>query len=484
VSRHVAAHRWADAFAGKLGESEVAAMDQHAATCTQCSRARDRVHRASQSFPALRAQSAPDLGWDSVRARVHWSVSSEKRARDRDRKPRLVTWIGVGALAAGAAAVAIVTGPADTSVRTESKQAAAALTQVPAVEPTQLGALVVREVGDQTMINGLVRREIFEQVLGAGAVIATGNSTLDVQFDSEGALALGPHSKLTLARFDSERIELALQEGTVDVIVGKRAAGQRFVVVAGDRNVEVRGTQFRVSRGEARTRIACAHGRVVVRDGGGELVVGADQGVTVAAGASVQATQAVALPAAERELLAAATPRTLPVWTTPAQLVDTSSPLEVASHERRDVRIDGLEVGQGPLRMRVMPGRHTVEIADTAGRFRRAGWVDANAGKAARLEVHAEVAAPTSGAGVRRKQLLAGIDRARLANCTRAMAKAGLSGAFVKIEISVDETGSVQFLNVIDTDVPSTTSRCVRDVLADVAFQAGPPATFREKLDL
>jgi hypothetical protein len=174
----------------------------------------------------------------------------------------------------------------------------------------------------------------------------------------------------------------------------------------------------------------------------------------------------------------------LPVWTTPGQLVQTSAALEVATQGNRDVRVDGLEVGQGPLRVRVMPGRHTVETADTAGRFHRAGWVDASAGKAARIEVLPEVAAPTGGAATRKKQLHAGIDRAALASCTRAMAKAGVSGAVVKIEIAVDETGAVGFLNVIDTDLPSTTSSCVRDVLANVSFKAGPAATFRDTLDL
>ncbi len=483
MSRHVPPHRWADAFAGKLSEREVAEMDAHAASCKQCVRTRSRIDRTSQSFPALRAQSSPDLGWDGIRARIHWSVSSEKRARGRSRTRRLVPWLAAGTLAAGAAAVVLSSGPARTSAPAVH-QDAVALVEQKRVPPTPLGALVVRELGDQTMINGLVRRELFEHVLGAGSVIATGNSTLDVQFDAHGALALGPQSKLTLTRFDSERIELALAEGTVDVVVSKRAADQRFVVVAGEQTIEVRGTQFRVSRGETATRVACAHGRVVVRDASGEVDVGGEQVVSIPAGTPVTAARADALPPAEREVLVAATPRTLPIWTTPAQLVQTSSPLEVASAEPRDVRIDGLEVGQGPLRMRVMPGRHSVETADKAGRFKRAGWVDASAGKAARLEVQAEVAAPSGGVAARRKELRSGIDQKRIASCTRALARAGVSGGFVQVELSVDETGAVGFLNVIDTDLTSTMASCVRDVLADVRFAAGMTATFREKLEL
>lgn len=489
---HVAPHRWADALAGRVDAREIKAMESHAETCATCAKARTRVERASQSFPALRAQSAPELGWDSVRARVHWSVSTEKRGKERSGRSRWLPAFGLGALgllATGAAVLALTTGrlmpgampdPARVVVRDTPVE----LPPVPAFEPTPLGALVVREVGDHTMINGLVRREIFEHVLGAGSVIATGKSTLDLQFDADSALALGPISKLTLTRFDTERIELRLDEGTVDVVVSKRASGQRFLVVAGGRTIEVRGTQFRVTRDEARTYVACAHGTVVVADAGDELVVDGDHAVDLPTASPVAAAHVDPLTASDRRALSLATPRTLPVWTTPTQLVQTSSALEVATPGNRDVRVDGVEVGQGPLRVRVMPGRHTVETADPAGRFHRAGWVDATAGKAARLEVQPEVAAPTGGSATRRKQLHAGIDRAGLASCTRAMAKAGLTGAFVRIEISIDETGAVGFLNIIDTDLPSTTSSCVRDVLVNVSFKAGPAATFRDKLDL
>ena len=48
----------------------------------------------------------------------------------------------------------------------------------------------------------------------------------------------------------------------------------------------------------------------------------------------------------------------------------------------------------------------------------------------------------------------------------------------------MDPTGAIGFLNVIDTDLPSTTAACVREVLADVAFGKGPAATWRERIDL
>src|SRR5262249_38935229 len=151
---------------------------------------------------------------------------------------------------------------------------------------------------------------------------------------------------------------------------------------------------------------------------------------------------------------------------------------------RRDVRVDGVELGLAPLRVRVMPGRHTVEAADSAGRFRRAGWIDVTAAPhGARLEVPAEP--PATGAITeRRHQLGAGIDRLRLGRCMRSIAKAGLTGTYVQIEISVDAQGAIGMLNVIDTDLPSTTASCVHDALAEVRFGRGAAASWRERIDL
>jgi hypothetical protein len=134
-----------------------------------------------------------------------------------------------------------------------------------------------------------------------------------------------------------------------------------------------------------------------------------------------------------------------------------------------------------------MPGRHTVETANASGRYHRAGWVDALAAQPARLEIVPEVAAPTpvTSNAARRKELATGIaaNRAKLARCTRAAAKNGISGLSVQIEISVDASGAVRFLNV-DSDFTATTQACIHDALAEVQFGHGDAATWREKIDL
>jgi ferric-dicitrate binding protein FerR (iron transport regulator) len=495
VSRHVKPHRWADAFAGKVDDAQRAEMERHAETCASCARARARVGNASDSYGTIRTQAAPELPWDSVRARVHWAVSKEKRAQSQPPRRRVpdLAWAALAATAAGALALVTGTDPPRT---TEAPIAEAPRPPIapPAPEPVApppaaLAGLVVRTAGatsaGDVMIDGVHPPDLFARRLGAGTVIATGDGSVDVQFGDASAFALGPRSTLELRRFDAELIELVVN-GTIDLEVAPRLPGQRFVVVAGDHTVEVRGTRFRVHRDPAATTIECRHGLVAVRDRSSQIEVGTARRVQLQPGAAITADLVVPMSVEELASLTATNPVRVPMWNLDA-LVIGSAPLEVAAVGRRDVRVDGIELGRAPLRIRVMPGRHTVEATDSAGRFRRAGWVDVAAptesGKPARLEVPAEPPR-TAGIAERRRQLRAGIDQARLSRCTRSIAKAGLTGTYVQIELAVDDAGAVGFLNVIDTDLPSATASCVREVLADVAFGAGAPATWREKLDL
>ncbi|MBA3458578.1 MAG: hypothetical protein H0T46_01345, partial [Deltaproteobacteria bacterium] len=111
MSRHVKPHRWADLLAGRVEGTERAAMEAHAKTCARCESARVRVGRASDSFLSIREQPAPELPWDSVRARVHWAVSKERREKQGDpAKPRvpMLAWAAMVVIAAGG--VGIISG--------------------------------------------------------------------------------------------------------------------------------------------------------------------------------------------------------------------------------------------------------------------------------------------------------------------------------------------------------------------------------------
>ena len=485
MSAHVAPHRWADAYAGRVADSERATMDRHAEQCRACARARERITRASDSFVAIRNQSAPELAWDSVRARVHWSVSTERRAKIQlpQRRP-LLGWVAFGVVAAaGVVATVVVDRPAAPVARAPLTAPSPERFVPPVASPVGLAGLVNRTTGD-VMIDGIRPTDLFARRLVAGTVIATGDGRVDIQFGEASAFGIGPRSRLELRRFDAQAIELVV-EGTVDVQVAPRAAGQRFVVQAGERTIEVRGTQFRVRHDAVSTAVACRHGLVAVRDSHGQLEVGAARHVELATARPVSDERTLPLSLEAATELADATPMTLPVWE--LGTLASSAPLEIATSGRRDVRLDGVELGAAPMRVRVMPGRHTVEAADGQGRYRRAGWIDVAApnssAKPARLEVLPEPPA-TRGTDERRRQLRAGIDKGRIGLCIRKISKQGLAGTYVQIEISVDAQGAVGFLNIVDTDLGKATAGCVDEVLSDVRFKPGAAATWRERIDL
>jgi len=54
----------------------------------------------------------------------------------------------------------------------------------------------------------------------------------------------------------------------------------------------------------------------------------------------------------------------------------------------------------------------------------------------------------------------------------------------LQFAISVDATGARNFLNVIGSDLPASAQGCVKDVLDEVRFVAGPAATWRDRLNL
>jgi len=485
--KHVAPHRWADLWAGRIEGAERTAMEAHAKDCPQCAQTRARVTRASDSFATIKNQQAPDLAWDSVRAKVHWTVSTERRAKLPAAASR-GGWLAAGVVAAAAVATMFVDRPAPTVAKVIEP---IAITPKPSERDavTPLTGLINRTTGG-LMIDGLRPADPFRSRLRAGDVIATGDGRVDVQFGDRSAFALGPHSRLELVRFDSQVIELVV-EGTLDVEVAPRTAGQRFTVRAGLREIEVRGTQFRVIHASNQTAVACRHGLVAVRDAGGlrEREVGAARRLVVPADRPVLTEAVAVLSIDEVTDLAEATPLTMPVWDTGTLASSAPLDIQLPGNERRAVRLDGVEIGEAPLRVRVMPGRHTVEAIDPHGRYRRAGWVDVVAGakQPARLDLHPEPARTPANTGIlaRRAQLETGIDRGKLAACTRAAAKQGLvGGAYVQIEISVDAQGNVPFLNVLETDLPRKLADCISGVLRDVRFVAGPTATWREQIDL
>jgi len=507
--RHVAAQRWADLARGRVSAGDERRMRAHTATCDACARVRDRMAGVVGAFADIAREPAPELGWDHIRARVYWATSSERRERERTQRMNAITlrrWGRVGlfaapALIAAAAALVVYERSGSGPERGEPPPIAHATAPSPSplapapVPGKPLAGVVTLAQGAVAIDDASSAARVLAHPVVAGTTVTTTDGRVAVQFGDGSSFALGPQSSLRVARFDGGGVDLALGgAGEITIEVAPRAPGQRFTVTAGDRTVEVRGTAFRVARRGSTVDVSCAHGLVAVHDGSGDLLVPAGQGVVVDDAESLADRAARPLDAAAIAGLTSQIGPRLPVWTEPAQLYRTSAPLAIVAPARRAVRVDGQIVGEGALTLRVMSGRHLVEAASTGGRFAAGEWVAAGPGRDdgridARIEVHAAASpvAPAPSAAearaTRKSELARGLDQPRVANCLRALAKQGIGGTHLELELNVDEGGAITFLNIVDTDLPDTMSSCVRNAVAAVRFPSGQAATFRHRLE-
>ncbi len=533
---HVSPERWADAAAGKLSPEHQAKALAHAAECPRCSTARARVLSARAAMAELRGQPAPELAWDSIRAKIRWELSPAGRTGEQlaltteDRKPApkrpvrrsapVWAWWAGATVSAALAVPALFFGTdlfqsASSGNRTaELQQAGAPLSlTVPAPEapvtpirparPIAISPEVARAaplVGLVTRTRGAVQidgesAQLFDRQIRAGAVLASGAGWMDVQLGDGSALALGPRSSLRVDRLDGAAIEVSI-DGVVDLLVAPRAPGQRFVVHAGAQTVEVHGTQFRVDHRADQTSVACRHGLVTVREGARSLDVSAGHAVAVHTGQAMPAPSPLS---EEQQIeLALAVPYQVP-WADAEAVARSTSRLELVAPAERRLRLDGIELGAGSTEVRVVPGRHLVEAAADGGAFQRAGWavisaIPAGTGTgtggatksvAARFEVGGEeTIRPPSSSYQRLQELRARLSRARLSRCVRSLAKQGVASTFVRVELGVERDGTIGYLNILDTDLPVGLAECVRATVADVRFVAGPAAKVVERIDL
>jgi hypothetical protein len=489
VSRHVAAGRWAAYARGTLAPRAIADADAHAADCARCRAARDRVVGGVRAMRAIATQADPSLPWESVRARIHWERSTAERSGVMTRPaPTRRRWrlpvIALGGAAAVAAGVGLWLRAGDDGATPAATLVAAA----PAATP--LRALLTQARGE-AHVDAATGFAAFDADVVAGSVLRTGDGALAVQFGEASAFALGPRSELTVARLDDQLIELEV-DGVVDVLVAPRRPGQRFVVRAGGRAVEVRGTQFRVEQRGDGLDVRCSHGAVEVRDDNGAVTVRRGEAANLAPAAAVVPTAVRSLSDEEQRALAAATPYTLPAWSPPEALRGLSAPVALAGGA---VRVDGgAALEAGAVTVRLMSGRHLIEGAVGDDAAPRSQWIDVGAAPttvvlAAGAGSGSDAAAsPASVAAARpslrpRRDALTG-KLAELRGCTAALRRQGVDGTFAELELSVDAAGRVTAANIDRTDLPTTAAACVRQKLRGLAFGAGPAGTWRQRVEL
>ena len=185
--------------------------------------------------------------------------------------------------------------------------------------------------------------------LGADDVVAEGselrtppNGHAHLDFASGTKVTIGGQSHVRLVE-QTKRKRFALETGTIAAKVAKLGPGERFVVATSDSEIEVHGTEFRVSvvapdascGGGTPTRLEVTEGVVAVRHGGVETLVAAGETWPRCNAPSSASTpppvpsEPARVPAAEK---VDAPPSTHPVVThraptAPASAAGTSSPL-------------------------------------------------------------------------------------------------------------------------------------------------------------
>ncbi len=491
---HVPAHRFADAVAGKLSQRDLAKVDAHVADCEQCAAARQRVLASHTAFDDIRETEPPELHWEHIGARIYWVTSSEKRAASRSNqitaaKPRR-WWLGATASVVATAAAGVLVFMLVNGKGSMDNQAVAAQPDVvpmnkpirvvkrPVVKPAPTKAVtgVVTFAKGDVKLDGAALR--FDAPLRAGHKLTTTRGTVAVQFDDSSGFSVAPNSQVELRSFDSRKVEIVVT-GSVSVNITKRAPGQYFAVVAGDRRVEVRGTAFQVDFRGGRLGVSCVRGHVVVADAKGAVDVRAGQTLKLADGDLLAGMSAATLRGSE---LSSVSRRSefpmLPAWADANAMLATSSTLRVAANPGRIVKVDGVERGKGKFALRVMSGRHHVE----ANGSRKGQWVDLAAGKSGNARVATSTTSPRAARLVRVKQLKSALrGNARLRRCLRRLAKQGMDkGTFIVFDMGITGGGTIRHLNISKTNLPSDAAGCMRAVvLNNASLPKGPAATIR-----
>lgn len=473
--RHVPPHRIAAMLAGELDAKATESVRAHLAECPRCAAAARRVEQAREGLADIARSDEPKLASDLVWARIHWSTSSDRRARLRGaerRRGRFFAAAG-GLAVAAACAVALVTlrsaEPAPVALQPQPEAPLLPDVPLPVAEPLS---------GVVTMVHGeawVDSKDVdFDALLGAGAIIETGaEGRVAVQFGPGSAFSVGPDSSLRVRSFDSKSVVLDIQ-GRVDVEVSRRSNDQMFAVIAGDRRVEVRGTAFRVDHRGGELDVACGHGHVVVWDGDNKVDLRAGQTLSVLD--AIADRRPVTVPADQRAALERSlTLPKVPGWSEGPDVLRRTGRLAVDAPAARAVAVDGRRVGAGSLVLRVLPGRHRVDAAGLGE------WVEVDAGRERKAVARGAVA----GSRERERQLETALGgrQVMLRRCVARLDREGLlAGTSIELEIGVNRDGTQSFLNIVDTNLPTDAAHCLRDVVDAIQFPRGPRASLRETI--
>jgi ferric-dicitrate binding protein FerR (iron transport regulator) len=208
---------------GRVPESERASIEEHVRGCARCQSVVESWRGITTAYQsATRHLLAPPSQEDVFR------LMRKARARSERRAPR---W---GLAVASACALALLV-----------------LGLFFRSAPTPIPALAVATNDSLVPLEG----EVVDVPADRGQVLML----------KDDRIGLAPRSRLHLIRHDSRDIRMRLERGSVAAAVQHRAKNQSFIVEAGDYEVVVVGTRFRVTQKGDGVRVEVAQGHVQVR---------------------------------------------------------------------------------------------------------------------------------------------------------------------------------------------------------------------------
>lgn len=343
-------------------------------------------------------------------------IEEALRARAEERRRRRL----YGRLAAAAAVLVLVGGGAAVASRFARSHGPPSASTEEALVTFPNGGVTVTQAGrSEEMAPG--------SRVGLGAELRTAASAeAQLDFETGSRVKLAGSSRVRLVEQSAHK-RFALEAGSLTAKVAKLGPGERFVVTTPDSEIEVRGTQFRVSvvtpdracGGGTPTRLEVDEGVVVVRHDGAEQ--------RVAAGGrwpSCVTASASGAPAPASTIASTATPA-IATAASPAALHDAPS---AAGHPP-----PGHEPNGSPLRAAdpSEPASHLAEqndLFDGAVRAKRAGDAAGALAKLDRLRATYPNSPLAENAEVERFRVLASIDRRRAAEAAREYLRRRPSG--------------------------------------------------------
>ena len=372
--------------------------------------------------------------------------------------------------------------PATAALVQAQPPGAAAVVAVPvapvAVAPPPLES-VVTFVQGEVSVAGRSAETAPLAALRAGDVISTGRGKVGFQLGDRSGVLVEPQSSVELVAFDESSVVLRVT-GAVTVELEKRRPEQRFVVLAGGRRVEVRGTIFRVADHAGDLDVAVTRGKVAVMENGGELEVAAP--MRLALSASVHLGPLVPeseLQAISRELAESMNVPMMPSWPGIAALRGGSAMMSVTAPAKTRVTVDGQPVATGSFALRALPGTHLVEAGHESRR------VDVLPGAVAQARFVRDAQDERERNVSERPGQVDAQLRARRSSvdsCAEPARKASPgSGGELRVEVGVNADGSVDFVSPVRSSAEPEVDRCLVNLIRDhFIFPPGSKATVQK----